>query len=143
MYWARQPKKAAMALMNMVSANINQWTMLAAMIPVVYSMSLGEFTHVPFDHEQRKEILLTLSQSLLGMLLLSNMSFHVLEACGIFLLWGAQFVRPDLHVPVTIAYFAWSAYELVMTLLVRRRVAAVTAFVDLWRRHRQRSARVS
>lgn len=143
MYWARQKGKSAMALMNMVSANINQWTMLAAMIPMVYSMSLGEFTHVPFDHEQRKEILLTIAQSLLGMLLLSNMSFNLLEACGIFLLWGAQFVRPDLHVPVTIAYFAWSALEILLTLFVRRRVAAFGHFLALWRQHGKRSPRVS
>ncbi|HUD72339.1 MAG TPA: hypothetical protein VMQ62_10285 [Dongiaceae bacterium] len=143
MYWARQRGKSAMALMNMVSANINQWTMLAAMIPMVYSMSQGHLTHVPFDHEQRKEILLTVAQSLLGMLLLSNMSFHLVEACGIFILWGAQFVRPDLHVPVTIAYFAWSAVEVGIALFVRRRVAAVGAFAALWREHRGRSARVS
>ncbi len=143
MYWARQRGKSAMALMNMVSANINQWTMLAAMIPMVYSMSQGHLTHVPFDHEQRKEILLTVAQSLLGMLLLSNMSFHLVEACGIFILWGAQFVRPDLHVPVTLAYFAWSAVEIGILLFVRRRVAAVVAFAALWREHRGRSARVS
>jgi cation:H+ antiporter len=143
MYWARQKGKSSMALMNMVSANINQWTVLAAMIPMVYSLSQGQLTHVPFDPEQRKEILLTVAQSLLGMLLLSNMSFHLVEACGIFILWGAQFVRPDLHVPVTIAYFAWSALEIGLTLFVRRRVAAVTAFTALRRQHGRRAARVS
>ncbi|HEY6866558.1 MAG TPA: hypothetical protein VI792_04830, partial [Candidatus Eisenbacteria bacterium] len=34
-YWARGRGKAGMALMNMVSSNINQWTVLAAMIPIV------------------------------------------------------------------------------------------------------------
>jgi cation:H+ antiporter len=133
MYWARQKGKAPMALMNMVSANINQWTMLAAMIPIVYSLSVGRVMFVPFDEHQRLEILLTVSQSLLGMLLLSNMSFHILEAAGIFTLWLAQFIRPDLHVPVTIVYLGWSTVEIAVTLTVRRRVAAVTAFVALWR----------
>ncbi len=133
MYWARQKGKASMALMNMVSANINQWTMLAAMIPVVYSFSLGHVAFVPFDDYQRKEILLTVAQSMLGMLLLSNMSFHIVEASGIFVLWGAQFVRPGLHTPVTLIYFAWSAYELFMILFVRRRVAAIDRLIELWR----------
>jgi cation:H+ antiporter len=133
MYWARQKGKASMALMNMVSANINQWTMLAAMIPVVYSFSLGHAAFVPFDEYQRKEILLTVAQSMLGMLLLSNMSFHIVEASGIFVLWGAQFVRPGLHTPVTMIYFAWSAYELFMILFVRRRVAAIDRLIELWR----------
>jgi cation:H+ antiporter len=133
MYWARQRGKASMALMNMVSANINQWTMLAAMIPAVYSLSQGHVMFVPFDDQQRKEILLTISQSLLGMLLLSNMSFHIVEAAGIFILWGSQFLVPDLHTSVTLVYFAWSAYEVIMILFVRRRVAAITAFVALWK----------
>ena len=141
MYWARQKGKASMALMNMVSANINQWTMLAAMIPTVYSLSVGHATFLPFDDYQRKEILLTLSQSLLGMLLLSNMSFHLVEAGGIFLLWLAQFLVPGLHTPVTLIYFAWSAYEIFMALFVRRRVAALSAFADVWSQHGRKSKR--
>jgi cation:H+ antiporter len=136
MYWARQKGKAPMALMNMVSANINQWTMLAAMIPVVYSLSAGQVMSVPFDDHQRREILLTVAQSLLGMLLLSNMSFHILEATGIFILWISQFIRPDLHTPVTLVYLAWSSVEIIMILAVRRRVAAVAALVEMWRGRR-------
>jgi hypothetical protein len=33
-----------MALMNMVSSNINQWDLLAAMLPIVYSISMGAAT---------------------------------------------------------------------------------------------------
>lgn len=138
MYWARQPGKAPMALMNMVSANINQWTMLAAMIPMVYSMSVGAPTFVPFDEHQRAEILLTIAQSLLGMLLLMNMSFHLIEASGIFLLWFAQFIVPGMHLPVTLVYLAWSAYEAFMMLVVRRRVEAWHALTEVWRQHGRR-----
>src|SRR6058998_1727402 len=142
MYWARKPEKASMALMNMVSANINQWTMLAAMIPIVYSFSVGAPTHIPFDSFQRAEILLTVAQSMLGMLLLSNMSFHIVEAGGIFLLWGLQFARPHLHTEVTIIYFAWVAYEVFVTLVVRRRLAAFGAFMHVWRAHAVRARSV-
>ena len=139
MYWARRPGKSSMALMNMVSANINQWTMLAAMIPIVYSFSVGTPTHIPFDEFQRAEILLTVAQSMLGMLLLSNMSFHIVEAGGIFVLWGAQFVLPHLHTEVTLVYFAWVAYELFVTIFVRRRLAALDAFGRVWRAHAART----
>ncbi|MEK7799794.1 MAG: hypothetical protein AAB297_08200 [Acidobacteriota bacterium] len=142
LYWARRPGKAPMALMNMVSANVNQWTMLAAMIPIVYSFSVGTPTHIPFDEFQRTEILLTIAQSMLGLLLLSNMSFHIVEAGGIFFLWGLQLVRPHLHTEVTIIYFAWVTYELFMTLVVRRRLAAFGAFARTWKAHGAR-ARVS
>ncbi len=134
-YWARQRGKAPMALMNMVSANINQWTMLAAMIPIVYSFSVGHPTHIPFDDHQRKEILLTIAQSMLGMLLLLNMSFHMFEACGIFFLWGLQFAVPGLHNEVTVLYFAWVAYEILAILVKRRKVAALSAFARLWKTH--------
>ncbi len=139
MYWARQRGKASLALMNMVSANINQWTMLAAMIPIVYSFSVGAPSSIPFDEMQRREILLTVAQSMLGMLLLANMSFHVFEAGGIFVLWGVQFVRPHLHTEVTIIYFSWVVYELFMTLVVRKRLAALSAFARVWRTHGARA----
>ena len=45
-YWARTIDRAPMALMNMVSSNINQWTLLAAMLPIVYSMSRGELSTI-------------------------------------------------------------------------------------------------
>ena len=34
-YWARTVSRASMSLMNMVSSNINQWTLLTAMLPIV------------------------------------------------------------------------------------------------------------
>ncbi len=138
MYWARRASKAPMALMNLVSANINQWTMLAAMIPIVYSLSMRAPSSIPFDAMQRSEILLTIAQSMLGMLLLSNMSFHMFEAGGIFVLWAVQFVVPHLHAEVTAVYFAWVAYELLVTVAVRRRLAACSAFARVWRAHASR-----
>ena len=39
--WASRVRTAPMALVNMVSSNINQWTVLAAMIPIVFSLSRG------------------------------------------------------------------------------------------------------
>ncbi|HEX9427370.1 MAG TPA: hypothetical protein VGA64_06240 [Candidatus Polarisedimenticolia bacterium] len=143
LYWARQRGKAPMALMNMVSANINQWTMLAAMIPLVYSFSLGAPSFIPFDDFQKKEILLTVAQSMLGMLLLANMSFHLFEAAGIFCLWGLQFAVPHLHEEVTLLYFAWVAYELFMIVVVRRRLDALVAFGQLWKSHGARRAKHS
>jgi cation:H+ antiporter len=140
-YWARHRSKAPMALMNMVSANINQWTMLAAMIPIVYSFSIGAPSSIHFDAFQRQEILLTIAQSMLGMLLLANMSFHLFEAGGILFLWGLQFLQPHLHDQVTLAYFGWVLYELVMIFVVRRRFEAGVAFSRLWKSHGARAAR--
>src|SRR5881398_3481604 len=80
-YWARRVTHAPMALMNMVSSNINQWTVLAAMIPLVYGYSHlrhhGGWIDFHFDEAQRLEVLITLFQTALGMLLLAKMEFEI------------------------------------------------------------------
>ncbi len=109
--WARQTNKAPMAVMNMVNSNINQWTMLAAMIPLVFSLSLGRFEPVALDEYHRKELLLTIVQSLLGVLLLLDLEFSFVDAFLIFNLWFVQFVMPTTHDIVTGAYLLWSGFE--------------------------------
>ncbi len=110
-YWARRVTHAPLALMNMVSSNINQWTVLAAMIPLVYGYSSlrhhGVWLDFHFDDAQRLEILLTLLQTGLGVLLLANMEFDWLDATIIFVLWLAQFLRPGLREEVAVAYGIW------------------------------------
>ncbi len=48
-YFARQEVKAPVGLMNIASSNINQWTLLVAMLPVVLSLGRGEVTSLQFD----------------------------------------------------------------------------------------------
>ena len=109
--WARRVTHAPMALMNMVSSNINQWTVLAAMIPLVYGYShyhhTGTWADFPFDAEQRLEIILTLMQTALGMVLLANMEFDWFDASALFVLWIVQFFAPHLREEVSIAYALW------------------------------------
>ena len=147
-YWARTIERAPMALMNMVSSNINQWTLLAAMLPVVYWMGGGPAT-IAFDPQQRLEILMTLGQSLIGTLFLINMQLAWWEAAALFLLWAVQFalspVTPGpgfwgtlargVHWNVTVIYLAWSAIEIVRMLLGRRKPLAFQYFAETWRRH--------
>ena len=60
---------------------MNQWTVLAAMIPIVYSIARGEPSSIPLQ-EHRVELLLTLLQSALGVVILANFDFHGYEALG-------------------------------------------------------------
>ena len=109
--WARRVTHAPMALMNMVSSNINQWTVLAAMIPLVYGYSHlhyhGVWADFHFDGSQQLEILLTLLQTALAMLLLANMAFEWFDASLIFFLWLAQFLVPHWREEVAVAYVIW------------------------------------
>ena len=109
--WARRVRQAPMALMNIVSSNINQWTVLAAMIPLVYGYSHlqhhGTWSDFPFDPAQRIEIVLTLLQTALGILVLANMEFDWLDASSLLVLWLAQFLVPHWREEVAIAYGLW------------------------------------
>ncbi len=133
--WARKVTKAPMAMMNMVSSNINEWTVLAALVPIVYSISCGKPTAVVFDAPQKLELALTLAQSVLGFFFLLNMEFRWHEALGLFVLWLVQFVFPNTHVPVMFVYLGWAGIELILLLTGRRRWAAFTAFRKEWARH--------
>ena len=138
-YWARSRGKAGMALMNMASSNINQWTMLAAMIPIVYSISLGHPAHVPLGLH-RVEVLLTLLQGALGVVLLANFNFQAYEALGLLLFWCVQFVAPDSRGVMCWAYAGWLAFELVSAAWRPGRLRAFAVFPRLWRAHPPRSA---
>src|SRR5262245_2629177 len=131
--WARQQGKAKMGLMNFLSSNLNQMTMLVAMIPIVYSISTGRFNApVILTEDQKEEVLLTASQAALVMVVLFNMKFEWWEAVGIFVLWFAQFTaliwEPWVGLPrhairhwSIFANLGWTALEIFLALLKVRR----------------------
>ncbi|HEX6534983.1 MAG TPA: hypothetical protein VF041_10315 [Gemmatimonadaceae bacterium] len=121
-HWASRVRTAPMALMNMLSSNVNQWTVLAAMIPLVFSLSRGTPSSLPFDGAQREEILLTVMQSVVAVLLLARMRFDWWNALLLFLLWLAQFLVADWRGEITTLYGIWSAL-LVASWLWRRPTA--------------------
>ena len=148
-YWARTVDRASMSLMNMVSSNVNQWTLLAAMLPIVFSLSRGEPSTIPFDSQQQLEILMTLGQSLVGALFLINMELAWWEATVLFVLWAVQFalspVPPDagfwgylatrIHRWVTAAYLLWALVEIVRMIAGKRHPLAFRLFAKMWRQH--------
>jgi cation:H+ antiporter len=133
--WGRTVRQAPMAVMNLASSNINQWTMLVAMIPVVYSASQGHVSEIPFDARHRGEILLTILQSLLGIVLLLDMKYTWLEAAGLFVLWFVQFVVPSSREALVWVYGALILAGLGQVLFGWRRLEAFRAFAHEWQRH--------
>ena len=137
-YWARTVDRAPMALMNMVSSNINQWTLLTAMLPIVFSISVGGVTPIVFDQEQRIELLLTLGQAVVGMIFLMNMELAWYEAAIMFVFFWIPFVHPSWAKPVTVLYFVWAAVEMGRMLAGQRQVLAPALFVRIWKEHIRR-----
>ena len=120
-YWARKVSTANVALMNMVSSNINQWSILSAMIPILFVISAGKLQPLTFDHFQRQEILLTILQSFLGFLLLLNLELKMHEAAILFVFWFVQFVFPASREAMIYVYLGWCVLEI--GLLISRRSA--------------------
>jgi cation:H+ antiporter len=131
--WARRVTRAPVALMNMVSSNINQWGVLSALLAVIYCWSKGAVTALPFDEFQRLEILLTIVQAFLGWLFLASMSLSAYEAGGLFLLWLVQFVRPSLRKEMLWVYGAWIVFELVRIAIGKQRIRAFETLARVWK----------
>jgi cation:H+ antiporter len=134
--WARRITRAPVALLNMVSSNINQWGILSGLLAVIYCWSHGDTSPLPFDAFQRLEIELTILQAFLGWLFLASMSFEAYEAAGLFLLWVVQFAVPSLRHSMLWVYSAWIAVELGLILAGRKRLLAFPAFARSWRASR-------
>ena len=132
-YWARTVERAPMALMNMVSSNINQWTLLAAMLPIVFSMGAGHITTIQFDKQQRLELLMTLGQALLGVMFLINMELAWWQAAALFALFAAAFAGAAAAKAVTVIYFVWTGAELYRMIQGQRDPQAMQAFARLWK----------
>jgi cation:H+ antiporter len=134
--WARRVTRAPVALMNMVSSNINQWGVLSALLAVIYCWSRGDTSPLPFDEFQRLEILLTILQAFLGWIFLASMSLSAYEAIGLFALWLIQFVVPSLRHEMLWVYSAWIAIEVGLIVAGKKKMPAFAAFARAWSRHK-------
>lgn len=92
------------ALGTLVSSKINQWTLLVAMLPLIYSVAIGRPEPFPLDPRQREEILLTAAQSLFAVTLLLDLRLSLLGAGTLFVLFATQMVFPDTRMVVAGLY---------------------------------------
>jgi cation:H+ antiporter len=134
--WARRVTRAPVALLNMVSSNINQWGVLSALLAVIYCWSHGSTEPLPFDDFQRSEILLTILQAFLGWIFLASMDLAAYEAAGLFALWLIQFLVPSSRHVMLYVYGAWIGIELLLIASGRKKLAAFAALARTWKNHR-------
>jgi len=130
--------------MNIASSNINQWTLLMAMLPVAFSLSRGAPASIPLDAEQRSELLLTIAQSCVILIFLLDMEIAWWEAASMFALFAAQFILPPFigkqaGLWITSIFFFWVAAATLRLIVQKRRPQALRKFTELWREHVTRS----
>jgi cation:H+ antiporter len=128
--------KATAALSLLLSAKVNQWTLLVGSLPLAYSVGAGHPAALPFDQRQTAEVLLTAAQSLFGVAVLASLSLEFSEALALAGLFVAQLImggllRAGLHntEAATTELFGFSALYVLLGLvyLVRARRTLVAS----------------
>ena len=94
--------KATASLGLLLSAKVNQWTLLVGSLALSYSLGAGHLAALPLDQRQVGEVLLTAAQSLFGLAVLARLSFGLGHAALLATLFAAQLVlggvlRAGLH----------------------------------------------
>lgn len=105
------------ALGTLVSSKINQWTLLVAMLPLVYSIAKGTPSALPLDARQESEVFLTAAQSLFAVSLLLDLRLSLTGAAALLVLFLAQLFLPDIHREMAYVYLGLT----VITVIVSRR----------------------
>jgi cation:H+ antiporter len=89
--------QAGLALGSLLSAKLNQWTLLVGMIPGAFALSHGTLEHpLPMGNGQMSELLLTAAQSLFAVVLLASLRLSMGGAILLVGLFAGQFILPLL-----------------------------------------------
>jgi cation:H+ antiporter len=81
------------AIGTLLSSKVNQWTLLIGSLPLAYKAGGGAWS-LPLDSRQLEEVLLTASQTVLGLGLLIDLVLRRWEAALLFVLFAIQFALP-------------------------------------------------
>jgi cation:H+ antiporter len=84
--------KANAGLGLLLSAKVNQWTLLVGSLPLAYSLGVGQPDALPLDSRQVAEVWLTAAQSLFGVAVLASLSLELGESALLAGLFVAQFI---------------------------------------------------
>jgi cation:H+ antiporter len=113
------------AIGTLLSSKVNQWTLLIGSLPFAY-LAGGGGAALHLDARQVEEVLLTATQTLLGLAVLVRLRFHLWAAVTLLALFAVQFLLPGTssRLVVSAVYAALAIATLVAN---RRAVAAVAA----------------
>ena len=104
----------------LLSSKVNQWTLLIGMLPIVYAVSAESGAGMHMDARQIDEMFLTAAQSIFAVAVLANLSFSLLEAAMIFVLFSTQLLFTD---PEFRFYYSFLYVVLAVGLIVLKRDA--------------------
>lgn len=82
--------KSTAAIATLISSKVNQWTLLVGSLPIAY-LAGGGGTALVLDGRQIEEMLLTATQTLMGVALILSLRFHRYTAWTLLALFLVQF----------------------------------------------------
>ena len=86
----RQPRQGPAAIATLISSKVNQWTLLIGSLPLAHLLGGGGFS-LALDSRQIEEVLLTATQTLMGVALILALRFHRGTAWALLGLFVVQF----------------------------------------------------
>jgi cation:H+ antiporter len=88
--------KGTAAIATLISSKVNQWTLLIGSLPVAHLLGGGGFA-IALDARQMEEVLLTATQTLMGVALILALRFHRATAWALLVLFVVQFPIASTH----------------------------------------------
>lgn len=115
--------KGTAAIATLISSKVNQWTLLIGSLPLAHILGGGGVA-LALDSRQVEEVLLTASQTMMGVALILGLRFGRSAACALLLLFVAQFPLVSTHgrLVLSAVYLAVA----VVALIVNRRYLPAT-----------------
>lgn len=131
-YWAKGENKAPVGLLNLLNANISQWTLLPAVIPIAFFLGGGE-TYITLTSTQCSEIALTMSQTLLLIVILLKNYVTFFDTFLLLFMWLGQFVFVDFRNIFTLAYLILAIGMIVIRVVKKAKTEVMNDILALIR----------
>ena len=127
--------KGTAAIATLISSKVNQWTLLIGSLPVAYMIG-GGGAALQLDGRQIEEVLLTATQTMMGITLILGLRFHRTAAWALLALFVVQFPIPSTTGRLTLCG-VYAALAVAGLILHRRHLAAtvMAPFIDHAKRH--------
>jgi len=114
--------KGTAAIATLISSKVNQWTLLIGSLPVAHLLGGGGFSLV-LDSRQIEEVLLTATQTMMGVALILGLRFHRATAWALLALFAVQFPITSTHGRLLLCG-VYSAMAIAGLIINRRYLAA-------------------
>jgi len=88
--------KGTAAIATLISSKVNQWTLLVGSLPIAY-LAGGGGSALVLDGRQIEEVLLTATQTMMGIALILALRFHRYTAWALLALFVVQFPITSTH----------------------------------------------